>query len=651
MRPRVATTFSPWLAALPDAAALLGVDRVTLLSSLPKARHEALVAIAGTESERAQAERYARERGLACIHVARGIFGRSADGRGVVPSIVVDVSAEPLTKGSSLEARLSRPLSATLRAEALRCIAMIRAGSVSVHNDAKDVALGVPVRGTSRVLVVASATRTRALVDLALVEHPDAEVVVCEAEGAQLTLEKHARVRVVPGRAHPASLFAHVERVYVEDATVGFEALLRGIAVTCTGAPFYAGRGLTTDRAPIASRVTCDVVSLFANACLVDARFVDPESGASSDFERTYAFLARQRMHAVADGGPLRCVGFSPWKQTFIPAFLGAPSNEVHFGLGLRGSASDALVLWGVRHADHAKALGPGARVLRMEDGFLRSVGLGSDSHVPASLVVDTRGIYFDPTQPSDLETMLASEEFTPEELSRAAALRQRIVVHEVSKYNVAARASLELPPEARAKDVALIIGQVDDDASIKLGTRDVRTNHELLKAVRAARPDAFLVYKPHPDVTSGNRAGHVPEAETKRLVDLVVTGTSIGACLRVVTEVHTMTSLVGFEALMRGLPVHVYGLPFYAGWGLTVDRHTHERRFRNRSLDELVAATLLRYPRYIHPRSRCFTTPEAIVDHLVTARTSASTSTLEHAWFVRYGRMVLAVLRRSNGG
>jgi capsular polysaccharide export protein len=34
------------------------------------------------------------------------------------------------------------------------------------------------------------------------------------------------------------------------------------------------------------------------------------------------------------------------------------------------------------------------------------------------------------------------------------------------------------------------------------------------------------------------------------------------------VNEVWTMTSLLGFEALIRGKSVTCLGLPFYCGWG-----------------------------------------------------------------------------------
>jgi capsular polysaccharide export protein len=114
-----------------------------------------------------------------------------------------------------------------------------------------------------------------------------------------------------------------------------------------------------------------------------------------------------------------------------------------------------------------------------------------------------------------------------------------------------------------------------------------------------------------------------VPREEALRHADLVVDDLAVGACLAVANEVHTLTSLVGFEALLRGLDVYVYGHPFYAGWGLTIDRHPHARRDRKLRLDELVAGTLIHYPRYVHPKTHELSTPEAIVDYLVALRES----------------------------
>jgi capsular polysaccharide export protein len=232
--------------------------------------------------------------------------------------------------------------------------------------------------------------------------------------------------------------------------------------------------------------------------------------------------------------------------------------------------------------------------------------------------VLDRAGIYYDPSRPSDLETLLAGLELAPGERERAQALRQRIVERGLSKYNVGTETTLKVPPGRRA---VLVPGQVEDDASVRLGCPSVKTNLALLEEARRAEPEAYLIYKPHPDVVSGNRVGRLARARALALCDHLEEDASLAQCLEVSDAVHTLTSLVGFEALLRGKQVVVYGQPFYAGWGLTIDREPPARRGRALGLDELVAGVLLRYPRYLNRKTGRFTTPEAIVDALCAER------------------------------
>jgi capsular polysaccharide export protein len=181
---------------------------------------------------------------------------------------------------------------------------------------------------------------------------------------------------------------------------------------------------------------------------------------------------------------------------------------------------------------------------------------------------------------------------------------------------------------------VILVPGQVQSDASIRLGCRDIRTNRALLAEVRHHQPDAFIIYKPHPDVVSGNRDGGVELSEARALCDHLEEDASLADCLRVANAVHTMTSTVGFEALMRELEVVTYGQPFYSGWGLTLDRHPVSRRTRKLTLDQLVAGTLISYPRYLNRDTFQFTTPESIVETLAQERdTDASARALHMSW------------------
>ena len=49
-------------------------------------------------------------------------------------------------------------------------------------------------------------------------------------------------------------------------------------------------------------------------------------------------------------------------------------------------------------------------------------------------------------------------------------------------------------------------------------------------------------------------------------------------AATRPVDAVYVVTSTMGFEALLVGKPVTTFGVPWYAGWGVTDDRVTFEQ-------------------------------------------------------------------------
>lgn len=236
---------------------------------------------------------------------------------------------------------------------------------------------------------------------------------------------------------------------------------------------------------------------------------------------------------------------------------------------------------------------------------------------------VDGRGHYLDPSVPSDLEHIRATEAFTETDLRRARNIRDIIVEAGLTKFNSEPRVR---PQWAAAdRDIVLVPGQVEDHASVRLGCGGVRTNLALLERARRDNPDAFLVYKPHPDAVAGNRSGAVALAVARKIADHVETGVSVSGCIEACDVVHTMTSLSGFEALLRGKRVVTWGQPFYAGWGLTEDRMTNGvafgRRRRRLTLDELVAGALLRYPIYWDPVLRGYTTCEAVLRVLVNMR------------------------------
>lgn len=238
---------------------------------------------------------------------------------------------------------------------------------------------------------------------------------------------------------------------------------------------------------------------------------------------------------------------------------------------------------------------------------------------------MEQRCIYYDASQPSDLECLLQTTEFSAQLLERAARLRCSIVESKLTKYNVGSGGWACPAPGLR---VILVPGQVESDASIRFGAPGIATNMGLLAAVRRANPDSYIVYKPHPDVVAGLRAKGQGEEDARTWCDEVVLDVSMDAMFAAVDEVHVLTSLAGFEALMREKQVVCYGQPFYAGWGLTRDVLAPQRRTRRLSLDALVAGALILYPTYISRHvDGGFITPEQALAELQAWRASSSGS------------------------
>lgn len=330
--------------------------------------------------------------------------------------------------------------------------------------------------------------------------------------------------------------------------------------------------------------------------------------------------------------------GFSWRKRKWVRRFSGRA--DVRFVRSTHDLPRDAtLLLWG--SATVAPSL-PGARlhIVRIEDGFLRSVGLGADLVAPVSWIFDARGMYYDATTPSDLEALLEGTRFDNELLARAMALREHLVKQGLTKYNLGHLTPWQRPKNAAT--VVLVVGQVERDASLQHGAPGIRTNLALVRAVRLARPDAHVVYKPHPDVVNGLRAPGPGDADVLQWCDEVVLHVPIEQLLEQVDEVHVMTSQTGFEALLRGRSVVCYGQPFYAGYGLTQDMVPLARRRRRLSLDELVAGALIVYPVYVSRRTGLRCEVEQSVAELLAWKANAGSP---RAW---WRRALRPFLRRS---
>ncbi|HEV7229003.1 capsular polysaccharide biosynthesis protein [Brevundimonas sp.] len=470
-----------------------------------------------------------------------------------------------------------------------------------------------------------------------------------------------ARDLTVADDVRAADLLDAVDAVYVVTSGLGFEALWRRLPVRVFGAPFYAGWELTQDDVtPPRRGVPRSIEDVVHAAMIAHCRWVDPVTGEACTPEEGVDRLAALTRRARRLEGRWHAVGFTPPKRAAVLRLMNSPpALPLPAGEGLRlAERSDApaerergyratrvaaeplslsrfqsLRSWtlkpspagrGIRfHPSAASALSAaasdGGRVLvwagrepeglawqaqaagvalwRMEDGFLRSRGLGSDFTPALSAVLDGTGVHYDPSAPSDLETLI-QRGVSAADRARGARLRQRIVAAGLSKYNLGGAPTPDWPTD---RERILVLGQVEDDRSVVLGCDTIRTNAALLAEVRRRNPDAFLVWRDHPDVRAGNRVGALPH-EAAALADARADDLDVIACLEAADAVAVMTSTAGFEALMRGKRVLTFGRPFYAGWGLTEDALPIPRRTARPTVDDLVAAALILHPLYVAP-------------------------------------------------
>lgn len=670
--------FSGGIQRIPHLEQFLGepYSKVSLVRPLPE--NITQIAVWGHRPTGAKAVALAEKKGLPVLRLEDGFIRSAGLGVSGSPPLSMVLDTEGIyydaSRPSSLETLIhQREENRLLHDDARHAMQMIVDGDLSKYNQAPACTLAKPAHGA--VLVVdqtfgdmavvygnAGAEQFDSMLQAAIAENPASEIWVkihpdvlqgkkagYFSQIAQLA-RQDSRIRLLAMDVSPQSLLRRVSRVYVVTSNYGFEALIAGKPVSVFGQPWYAGWGLTDDRHASAGilsarRGQASLQDLFSAACLRYSRYINPVNGRAGTLFDVLNWLVMQRHFHQQRAGQLWSPGLTLWKRNILAPFLRTRSNKVNFSKRFAGES--ACVVWGIKGEARWRAEAQQHQLPQwlMEDGFLRSAGLGSDLHPPLSLVLDKTGIYYDATRPSDLEQLLSNSNLTTYQQQRAASLRQRLVTSKVSKYNLGA--PFTLPADAAGKTVILVPGQVEDDASILTGTISVRTNGGLLSTVRERNPEAYIIYKPHPDVLVGNRQGHIPEEDVRCWADSLALDADIIQCIQAADEVHTLTSLSGFEALLHGKKVMCYGMPFYAGWGLTQDEHSCSRRTRSLTLDDVVYQALIAYPSYVNPQSGEPILAEQAVELLAsTPRADMQFTKVKAGRIVRYYRKFLMLIR-----
>lgn len=616
----------------------------------------------GDKAPAARAATLARSRQVPLLRLEDAVFRSVGLGKLGMPPVGVMVDDRGIYFDASQPSRLESILtqrgweSAPLLKRAQEARHRVVAARLSKYNigierapagyPRKRVLLVDQVAG-DRSIAGAGADRAtfQTMLEKALATHDAASIILRRhpdvARGlAQGFLEKRvaaAGIDLSPDDLSVDAVLEKVDEVWTVSSQIGFDALLRGKPVVTFGMPFYAGFGLTNDQAngPVAEqartrrRQARTVDELFAAAAILTTRYADPVTARPIGLEAALDRLVDWRQRDSRNRGlTTYAYGFGRWKRARFAAFTAGSGGTVSYRRRYTQPPAGSNVqvcVWGVRDPEgfEHRCRAAGLRFLRVEDGFLRSIGLGSDFIPPGSLVFDPDGIYYDASRPSALEQLLAEGRIDDAMRARARALRHRIVAKGLSKYNLQG-GQHDLRRLAGSRRVVLVIGQVPGDAATRLSLAKTGTVGEFVAAVRSVRPDAFIAFKEHPDIVAGNRLSHRQDDLIARQADIVLREGEAVPLFEVSDEVHVLSSLAGFEALIRNVPVTCWASPFYAGWGLTNDMVPIARRTRKVDLDELLAAALILYPQYLSPFCAVPCGPEDFVEAMLEWRRTA---------------------------
>jgi len=277
--------------------------------------------------------------------------------------------------------------------------------------------------------------------------------------------------------------------------------------------------------------------------------------------------------------------------------FFSRKKDAVFYGWGRKKSGQKAVAL----------AKKHNASFVLLEDGFIRSIGLGIDGSPSFSLVEDDVGIYYDATTPSKLENILNTYDFKADTSLIADAKRAMayMVEHNISKYNAAAFVDKHIVEKYELNAVqkrVLLIAQTAGDSSLEYGMLTAFSTDDMLNAAIFENPDAKIYLKIHPDVLSGKKKSDIDIVEAKKHCTIIEEDLNPLSLLKYFDKVYTKTSGMGFEALLVGCECVCFGMPFYAGWGITTDKSLCTRRQANRSIEEVFAAAYILYTRYYNP-------------------------------------------------
>ncbi|KZL17741.1 General stress protein A [Pseudovibrio axinellae] len=259
-----------------------------------------------------------------------------------------------------------------------------------------------------------------------------------------------------------------------------------------------------------------------------------------------------------------------------------------------------------------------------IESSFFASFGgyfddtLDGKYRRPIGFVIDDIRYYFDARGPSRLEIELnkSGPIINDKQIARSKSLIRKIIDSRITKYN--AYVSNERKDMSAFEGVVLVVDQKRSDMSIELARSDNGVVTNMLDQALSENPNKVILFKWHPDNIHMNAEIHIKNRE---MIIEVRDEFSTVDILDVCSKVYTISSQVGFEALLRDKEVVVYGQPFYSGWGLTDDRNKNHRRTEKRTIEELFYLTCVKNSIYFEGKTGNTISMEQSIENILKMR------------------------------
>lgn len=246
-------------------------------------------------------------------------------------------------------------------------------------------------------------------------------------------------------------------------------------------------------------------------------------------------------------------------------------------------------------------------KIFFLEAAFLRSILMDKSSSVydqAMCFFIDDLGYHYDPTNHSRIEMMLNDSllKLDARQIKRAKNIIHLLTSTRLTKYNNQPEYSLNIGNPDKSK--VLVVEQARNDYAILKSKGTHESFNSMLERAIIDNPNSDIIVKTHPDTLDGKRGGlkksyYGKIATNCKRVFLLTEKINPFCLLELVDKVYVFSSMLGFESLLLKKETHVFGLPCYAGWGLTIDYQKNNNRTNTRSIEELVYIIYVLYTKY----------------------------------------------------